>query len=307
MKVLFVGAGSIAKRHIQNINELFGRKVLIDIYRHSKKPLDLKVMEFINKEIHSFDELTCKYDGIFITNPTKLHLQSLKDFNDFSDNFFIEKPLIDISQSDEDLTFLKNGKTYYVACPLRHSKIIKYLKENLDTSKINSVLTICSSYLPDWHPDKDYRTSYSAKKSLGGGVSIDLIHEWDYIYYLLGKPEKTYSILDKVSSLEIDTEDIAIYIAKYKNMTLELHVDYLGKYPIRKITFITEEDTIIADILENTITYTIKGEKIDLGESRNDYQKEEIKYFFKLINSETKNINDIKTALNVLKLTQGEL
>ena len=77
-------------------------------------------------------------------------------------------------------------------------------------------------------------------------------------------------------------------------MTLELHVDYLGKYPIRKITFITEEDTIIADILENTITYTIKGEKIDLGENRNDYQKEEIKYFFKLINSETKNINDIR-------------
>ena len=44
--------------------------------------------------------------------------------------------------------------------------------------------------------------TYSAHKDMGGGVSIDLIHEWDYLTYLFGMPSEIYSILDKVSDLE---------------------------------------------------------------------------------------------------------
>lgn len=33
----------------------------------------------------------------------------------------------------------------------------------------------------------------------------------------------------KFSSLEIDSEDLAIYIAKYNNFLLEVHLDYFGK------------------------------------------------------------------------------
>ena len=42
------------------------------------------------------------------------------------------------------------------------------------------------SWLPDWRPDVDYRETYSAQRSLGGGVLLDAIHELDLLVWLAG-------------------------------------------------------------------------------------------------------------------------
>lgn len=307
MKVCFVGIGSIAKRHIRNIKTfLKDYDVTIDAYRSSKRSLGTDIEEYVDNQYFQYEDVPKDYDAIFITNPTKFHYDTLLQFKDNAENFFIEKPIVDIVDMDKDFNEFKS-KNCYVACPIRHGNVIKYLKEHIDLNEINSIRCICSTYLPEWHPDEDYRKSYSAKKELGGGVSIDLIHEWDYLTYLFGKPTEIFSILDKVSDLEIDTEDIAIYIAKYEDYLLELHLDYFGRYPMREIMIFKNDETIVADILNNKIIFKNREKAFDFSEERNDFQVEELKYFFKLINDEVENINDIENALDVMKLTQGEL
>lgn len=307
MKICFVGIGSIAKRHIRNIKTfLKDYDIIIDAFRSSQGSLKTDIDEYIDNQYFQYDDVPKDYDAIFITNPTKFHYNTLMQFKDNSDNFFIEKPIVDIFDIDKDFNEFKS-KNCYVACPIRHSHIIKYLKKHINLKEINSIRCICSTYLPDWHPDEDYKKSYSAKKELGGGVSIDLIHEWDYLTYLFGKPNEIYTILDRVSNLEIDTEDIAVYIAKYKSYLLELHLDYFGRLPMREIMIFLNDETIIVDILNNKIIFKNKCETLDFNEGRNDFQVEELKYFFKLINDEIKNINNIENALNIMKLTQGEL
>ena len=308
LKICFVGIGSIAKRHISNIKNYLNNdfKCQIDAYRSGNAPLEGNVSKYISNEYYDYDDVPMDYDAIFITNPTKLHYESLKLFKDNSDNFFIEKPIVYSNELDNDFEEFKS-KTCYVACPLRHGNVINYIKKNLDLNQVNGVRYICSTYLPEWHPGEDYRQSYSAKKELGGGVSIDLIHEWDYLTYLFGMPIAVNAILDKVSNLEIDTEDIAIYIAKYNNMLLELHLDYFGRFPIRELMIFKEDETIIGDIYNNRIIFKNEDKIIDFNEQRNDYQVEELKYFFKLINKEIENINDIQNAVNVMKLAGGKL
>lgn len=308
LKICFVGIGSIAKRHIFNIKNYLNEdyNCQIDAYRSSNSLLDENISKYINTEYKNYDDVPKEYDAIFITNPTRFHYDALKLFKDNSNNFFIEKPIVDSKDINMDFDEFKS-KTCYVACPLRHGNVIRYLKDNLDLNKVNSVRSICSTYLPEWHPDEDYRNSYSAKKELGGGVSIDLIHEWDYLTYLFGMPSEVHSILDKVSNLEIDTEDISIYIAKYEEMLLELHLDYFGRYPIRELMIFKDDETIIGDIFNNKIINKNTGEIIDFNEERNDYQVEELKYFFNLINNNTKNINDIDNALSVMRLAGGKL
>ena len=307
IKVCFVGIGSIAKRHIRNIKTfLKDHDVTIDAYRSSQSNLEMDIEEYVDNQYFQYEDVPKDYDAIFITNPTKFHYDTLLQFKDNAENFFIEKPIVDIVDMDKDFNEFKS-KNCYVACPIRHGNVIKYLKEHIDLDEVNSIRCICSTYLPEWHPDEDYRTSYSAKKELGGGVSIDLIHEWDYLTYLFGKPTEIFSILDKVSDLEIDTEDIAIYMAKYGEYLLELHLDYFGRYSMREIMIFQNDETIVADILNNKIIFKNSGKTFDFSEERNDFQVEELKYFFKLINDEVENINDIENALDVMKLTQGEL
>lgn len=180
---------------------------------------------------------------------------------------------------------------------------MNYLKKNVDFEKVYSVRAICSTYLPDWRPTIDYRNNYSAKKELGGGVTLDLIHEWDYLTYLLGFPEKIFNLNKKVSHLEISSDDLSIYIAEYNDKLVELHLDYFGRTPTRKVEFYLKEGTIVGDFIENSVILENK-EKIILP--KEDIYLNEMNNFFNIIFDKKDNFNDLEHAYKVLKLIKGE-
>ena len=246
------------------------------------------------------------YDIIFITNPTDLHIETLNAIHEKGKHFFIEKPIISLDKINEAENFKwREGTVYYVACPLRYTSVIQYIKNSLDFDNVYSIRCISSSYLPDWRPGTDYRDCYSAHRDMGGGVSIDLIHEWDYITYLLGFPKKVLSSIGKKSNLEIDSDDYAAYIAEYSNLVAELHLDYFGRKTIREISFYGRDDTIVADLIGGTIQYCISGKTINLQEDRDDYCKRELEHFLDIVEGKVENDNAPQRACEVLKLTQG--
>ncbi len=305
LKVCFVGVGSIAKRHIRNLHQIcFEREmeVQIDAFRGSNTAL-----EGIDAIYTRFDEVPNDYDVIFITNPTEYHLDSLRQFHDKGNHFFIEKPVVSLGQIGEAKKFsLHENSVYYVACPLRYNAVLQWVKDNLNPSDVISVRSISSSYLPDWRPGQDYRDNYSAHKDLGGGVSIDLIHEWDYLTYLFGWPEMVHSLIGKKSNLEIDSDDYAIYIAEYTDKIVELHLDYFGRKTIREIQLFTKDETIIGDIANNTIHFLRRGDKTDFREARDDYQKRELVHFLNMISGEIPIEDGFHHGVKVLELTQGK-
>ncbi|MBQ8951050.1 MAG: Gfo/Idh/MocA family oxidoreductase [Eubacterium sp.] len=304
LKVCFVGIGSIAKRHIRNLRTVCEEKSIeltIDAFRRSPD-----VIEGVDSIFCSITDVSDDYDMIFITNPTDMHLDSLTWFHDKGKHFFIEKPVVSFPQIEKAKGFkTRKDSIYYVACPLRYNAVIQYIKKNINPEDVISVRSISSSYLPDWRPGQDYRETYSAHKDMGGGVSIDLIHEWDYMTYLFGAPEKVYSLIGKKSKLEIDSDDYAIYIAEYKDKIAELHLDYFGRKTIREVQLFTKEDTIIGDIATNKVTFMKSGEVIDFKEERDDFQKREIIHFFNMIEGTDKIEDGFHHGLQILELTQG--
>lgn len=312
MKIAFVGLGSIGKRHFKNVHTYLtqiGQAFTADLYRHSlRKPVDEEFKSLIHHtyEIHEDLSPSTHYDAVFITNPTSAHYETVKKFVPYCDSMFIEKPVFD--HSHYSLDFLRNREMpiCYVACPLRYSRVISYIKDHIDCSKVYAVRSICSSYLPDWRSDIDYRAVYSAHKEMGGGVAIDLIHEWDYLSYLFGHPVKGYSLQRKISHLEINSEDIAVYIAQSEQTVFELHLDYFGRKSIRELQIFLPDETISCDILNGTIQYLNAGKSILLNSKRNDFQMKEIEHFFNIINHRTPNSSTIEHAIKVLKYSQGE-
>lgn len=304
VKICFFGMGSIGKRHLKNLVKTLNERKIefkIDVVKR-KKEIDNEVKDYINNIYIADEFIPSFYDIVFIVNDTSVHIETLNLMKDYSYNFFIEKPLsLDLNGFE-----LKNykDKKIYIACPMRYSSVMDYLKKNIDFTKVYSVKAICSTYLPDWRPTIDYRNNYSAKKELGGGVTLDLIHEWDYLTYLLGFPEKIFNLNKKVSHLEISSDDLSIYIAEYKDKLVEVHLDYFGRIPTRKIELFLKEGTIIGDFIKNTVTLE-NGREIALADEIDDYIKE-MNNFLDIIFNKKNNFNDLEHAYKVLKLIKGE-
>jgi predicted dehydrogenase len=147
--------------------------------------------------------------------------------------------------------------------------------------------------LPDWRPGVDYRQSYSAKADAGGGVRIDLIHEWDYLQYLFGKPLNITEYHGIYSHLEITSDDTAVYIARYTDKLVSLHLDYYGRVNRREIELYLEDDVVLGDLINKNIRFLNWGEVINLPQDRDDMQKSEIEHFLNIVGGQSKNNNDM--------------
>lgn len=306
MKVCMIGLGSIGTRHLNNIITICKERniaIQIDVLRSRVTELDRDIKEMIQNVYYRFEDLLSDYDVIFITNPTHLHFDTLVKVIEKTKHIFIEKPLFNNSSYKINDIKLKMDQICYIACPLRYTPVIQYLKNVIKTEFIYSVRAISSSYLPSWRKNVDYRKVYSAKKSLGGGVTLDLIHEWDYLIYLFGNPQKVLNLNGKYSNLEIDSDDISIYIAQYKDKLVEVHLDYFGQDPVRALELYCKDYVIYADLRKQVIEYKGLDNKV-IEFKTEDFYMNEMNYFFDIITKNVVNTNDLNTAYKTLQLIQ---
>ena len=311
-KIAFVGLGSIATRHLKNVHAYLasqGDSCTVDLYRSSLgRPLADELQPLVSNTYLYTDEIPAdrQYDVVFVTNPTSMHYETVERFAAHTKSFFIEKPVFDSTEVDEKIFEIIKNIPSYVACPLHYNAVLQYVKQNVNPDDVICARAISSSYLPDWRSGQDYRKTYSARKDLGGGVSIDLIHEWDYLTWLFGMPTECLQLVNKVSNLEIDSDDLAIYIGKNDKTTFELHLDYFGRQTQRTLDLFTADDTIHCDLIAGTVTFLKKGETIKLESERNAFQMAEIAHFFDVINNKTINDSTPEHAYHVLKIAKGE-
>ncbi len=316
ISVLFVGLGSIGTRHLNNLTELCAAKGIglrADALRSTAfRPLRPGVAEKITHSFHSLLDPAAlpHYDMAFITNPTNLHAAALQTVKGRADALFIEKPILDAGQTRTDLAqLLAPGQKAYVAAPMRWCGTMKALKAYLAAhpeARPYSVRVICSSYLPDWRPGVDYRTVYSARRAMGGGVTIDLIHEWDYLVDLFGRPQEVYNFKGTYSELEIDSDDLSVYIARWPRLLAEVHLDYFGRTYRRSIELFTRDGTITADFGAGTLTLA-DGTVQHYEEDVNERYRREMAYFLEYAaGGSGESVNTPAQALDVLRLTLGE-
>lgn len=309
--IAFVGMGSIGKRHLKNVCQLIasqGDTCSIDLYRSSMtRELPDDVKELVANQYLCSQDILREYDMVFITNPTSLHLETAVKFRPFTKAFFIEKPVFDTSDVEESTITLLDGIPSYVACPLRYNPVLQYVKQHVDLAKVISVRAMSSSYLPDWRPGQDYRETYSANAELGGGVDIDLIHEWDYLTWIFGMPTECLGIAGRFSNLEINSNDTALYLAKNDKQTYELHLDYFGRKTQRTLDIFTQDDTIQCDIVSGTVSYLKEGRTLDFNSERNAFQMAEIQHFFDIAEGRAANDSSVRHGVEVLKLTKAKI
>ena len=305
VKICFAGLGSIGKRHLKNVTELLqkeGAEYIIDAVRTGRKKLPADIAGHIHHEYDAVSQIPDDYDIFFVTNPTINHMDTIREAIPHTCHMFIEKPVFDKPCKELKHLSLKNGSVYYVACPLRYSPIFRYVKNIVNKEAVFSARSISSSYLPDWRGKVDYRNIYSADKQKGGGVTLDLIHELDYLTDLFGIPERSLHVQGKYSDLEITSDDISLYILQYKDKLAEIHLDYFGRESIRKLELFCRNYVVKCDFINSEIEYVFSDHKENIILDKEDMYQNEMKAFFCMVDGTLKNTNNLFHANQILEL-----
>ena len=305
MKVLIIGLGSIALKHIKALQELYPT---IIIYALRRKGESSKGIEGVI-EIYDINEIDINsIDFILISNPTSVHYDTIRKIIMYKRPLFIEKPLF--SEITEDSNALVNkveeqGIPTYVACNLRFLECIAKIRELIVGKRVNEVNVYCGSYLPNWRPNVDFRKVYSANKEMGGGVHIDLIHELDYLYWLFGAPSHTQSFFSNKSSLDITAYDYANYLWEYDNFVISVILNYYRRDSKRSLEILTDEGTYLVDLIKNNIGYN--GEIIFQSQQQilQTYITQ-MKFFVEKILNKQMKFNTIVEGYKVLELCLQE-
>ena len=306
MKILIIGLGSIAKKHISAISVLIPDSLFFAL-RSNKNSSTFENV----KNIFEINEAPEDIDFIIISNPTNLHATTIKKIIFLNKPIFIEKPIFDNIESNIETRNLinKNGIKTYIACNLRFHPSIIFLKNYIDNNnkKINEVNLYCGSYLPHWRANMDYTESYSAKKNMGGGVDLDLIHELDYAIWLFGFPLNYNSTKRKISQLKIDSFDYCLYNLKYNDFNLSIILNYYRITPKREIEIVFEDDILICNLLKAEIRNS-KNEIIFFDNSYNINKTyiSQAEYFINMLKNNDSYMNNIDESFEILKIALHE-
>lgn len=256
--VVVIGAGSIGRRHARNLAVL-GAKVDVmdpqadradDVEGATATPFDLDALG--------------AYEGVVIASPTIFHREQVEHTARLGVPMLVEKPLA-MSKTDADAL---TGHEVMVGYNLRFHEPIRVLRRLTAEGRAGTIRGArfwFGSFLPDWRPDADYRTGYSARADLGGGVLLDAIHELDLAVWWFGPDLYVRgAVVARTGPLDIDVEDtVKALLVAPEGVVIDVSLDYLSRTYRRGIELIGDDATLRLDWHRQTIEIE-RGNDIDL-------------------------------------------
>ena len=205
------------------------------------------------------------FDFGVIALPTGLHIRTALPLAEKGLHLFIEKPLDkDLTGADSltELVQSRNLVTMIGFC-LRFSPSAIKLKELAQSGAVGRLIFIrgeYSSYLPNWHKYEDYRRFYMASQELGGGALLDECHILDLAHMLAGDFQKAYAEVNKISDLEIETDDCFDFLITAKSgVVCNLHGDIFSQPARDNLVVVGTLGTISWNIGTDEVGLTVPG------------------------------------------------
>ncbi|MDP2586346.1 MAG: Gfo/Idh/MocA family oxidoreductase [Candidatus Komeilibacteria bacterium] len=307
-KILIIGFGSIGQRHYRNLTKLGYKNVFAyDVDKSKFKGQTIKILDQLTNDALN------QFTAAFVCNPNNQHIQTALKCAAVGCHLFIEKPLSHNLAGISQLIKVcrKNKLTTMIGCNMRFHPCLKFIKNYLSQNKLGKVYGINHEfgyYLPYWRKGTDYRKNYAAKKSTGGGIILDDIHEFDLLFWLndFSSVKQSNFIYSKVSDLQIETEDFCQAAFKFQNGVIgSVHCDYLQQSYSRTCKVIGERGNLEWSFAENIVWLKNQsGAKKLLTVKNFDFNQvyiDEVKYFFSCLDKKQSTFNEVKTAESVLK------
>jgi len=313
MKILVVGCGSIGERHIRNLKMLSIDKIIACDTNPERLALIKDKYDVQETYTELQKAINQGIDAVLVCTPPSTHIPIALKAIDYKAHVFIEKPMSNNLDGVDELikNASKNGLIICVGYNFRFHQGLKLLKKMVDRGEIGKILSARAEfgqYLPDWRPWQDYRQSYTSKKELGGGIILDGSHEIDYMRWLLGDVEQLFCFAGKISSLEVETEDVVGILIKFKSGAIigEIHLDFVRHDYSRTCEIIGEKGTIKWSYQDRFVkVYSMdakRWKRFNIKADPNDMYVQEMQHFINCVKIGEKPLIDGEEGRKTLEI-----
>jgi predicted dehydrogenase len=249
--ILIIGSGSVGKRHARNLTALGCRISCMDPRsdRREEMASEVPLVGSFASEREAY--AAGGYDGVVIGSPPHVHVAQSVQALEAGYPVLLEKPVspdlasaLKLKQATERHNVpLLMGYTWRWWPPLAD------VRRALDEKTIGTVHHIqfhMSAHLADWHPWERYQDFFMAQSEHGGGALLDESHWIDLMLWLFGMPRQVSGKIDKISTLEIDSDDNVDLIFSYDNgPRVTMHLDLYGRPHEKFIRFVGADGTVL--------------------------------------------------------------
>ena len=319
-RVLIIGAGSIAKKHLTVVaNVLPDAEILV--YSPSEKCSFLDPTFTLTSNLQQCVNFAPSF--VIIASPSNSHIFYSEMFLGLASGILIEKPVgIDVSEGRAFLEKSSKSSTYIqIGYNLRYFESLCFFRNIIHKKKFGELYSIQSQvaqHLTLWRPGIDYRHTVSAKSSNGGGVLFELSHELDYLIWIMGNPNSISGWAARVSDLDIDVEDFAIVNFFYEQeaskraVPVSITMNFIDHQSQRTCTAICQNGTVHWDALtgivkvfrkETNTPEVLLSIKEELHAS---YDKQFEKFLANSLHGHKKNLSlqNVNEAVNLLEIIE---
>ncbi|UJR80416.1 Gfo/Idh/MocA family protein [Sandaracinus amylolyticus] len=229
-----VGLGSIGRRHARCLKDLGVDRVLaLRSGRGATRELPTD-LSFVIEERDADRFWSSSLDGVIVATPTALHGEALARIASRPGlPALVEKPLV-AHRNELSEAVIAAADRIRVAYCLRFHPLVRAVhdllaREGAPLGRIVRAQLSFGQHLPKFHPDADYRTEYSARRDLGGGVLRTISHELDLVLHWMGRLVSVTGDVARLSDLEIDVDDsVALVLRTQRGAQVMVDLDYLS-------------------------------------------------------------------------------
>lgn len=261
-RILIVGLGSIGQRHARVARRLFPASRIVGL-RH--RPADVSRPEAVDDVVWSMAEaIAFAPEAAVIASPASVHLECAMQLAHAGIPLLIEKPIAVSAAGVQQLLAVCEDRNIPLLSGynLRFLPALAHFRARVLDGAVGRVLSVrveVGQYLPDWRPGTDYRQAVSARAALGGGVLLELSHEFDYLRWIFGEVAWVSAVTARRSALDIDVEDTAFVTLGFESadaggaVIANVALDFVRRDTTRVCTVIGSETSLRWNGVANTV------------------------------------------------------
>ncbi len=274
---------------------------------------DCSELKLLNHQFSDFDAaIAWKPNAAVIASPSPFHQQQALVLARQGIPILIEKPIgigSEPMQEWDVLLQLSRDVPILVGYVLRHDPCAMHVKERIANQELGRILDsdfYCGSWLPEWRPNANYRESVSGRRSLGGGVLLELSHELDLAQWFFGEFEIAFSTLQYSGLLDVNVEDQVLLVGRNDACSLiTIRLNFCSQPSRRRVVIRGERGEISWDLLSGILDVLIRDkplQRFHSDQEGDECYRLQAEHFIACISGDAVPHCPLSDGLQVLKL-----